>query len=202
MMKNVIFLFLFCFLFSCDSTDDIKKEYDPQLPPVTTIGANTFGCKIDGKIMIPRNSIGYLPPGSRHYPVINLNGINGEYTYIQAADRRETQRGGVFLYLQNEPNLNTFEVGEYDIFNGISPSFLNDNYKNYVYVTRYVNGVAQNYKSIENTGKIIITKSENSIFSGTFYCKVKNVEHPFDIIDITEGRFDINKSNINSTNFP
>ena len=202
-MKSTILILAVFFLLACkERTNEEDKPYDPQLPPITMVGANTFGCKINGVVMVPRNSIGYVPPGSNHYPVINLNGINNEYTYIQAADLRETNRGGVFLYLQNTAGTPTFQVGEYDIFDGISPSFLNDNYNNYIYVTAYKNGVANNYKSIAGIGKIIITKNENSIFSCTFSCKVKNVSNSSDIIDITEGRFDINKSNINTTNFP
>jgi hypothetical protein len=201
-MKILFLTITSIILIGCSNDDEPKQEtYNPQLPAITQVGANTFGCKIDGVVMVPRSSIGYLPPGSDHYPIIVSRGINYEYRYIQAADRRETQRGGVFLYFQNIPNQNYFSVGEYSVFEGISPSFLDDNYKNYIYVTRYKNGVAMNYKSVENSGKIIVTKSENAIFSGTFYCKVKNVEAPYDVIDITEGRFDFGQ-NINSTNFP
>jgi len=201
-MKKLFLAITAMMLLGCsNNVEPIKETYNPQLPPITQVGANTFGCKIDGVVMVPRNSIGYLPPGSDHYPVIVSRGINYEYRYIQAADRRKTQRGGVFLYLQNIPNQNYFSIGEYNVFEGISPSFLNDNYKNYIGVTRYKNGVALNYKSVENSGKIIITKNDNNIFSGTFYCKVKNVQAPYDVIDITEGRFDFGL-NITTTNFP
>ena len=32
-----------------------KKDPAPQLPPETTIGANTAGCRVEGKILVPRN---------------------------------------------------------------------------------------------------------------------------------------------------
>ena len=32
-----------------------KKDNSPQLPPETTTGAMTFGCKIDGRVFVPRN---------------------------------------------------------------------------------------------------------------------------------------------------
>lgn len=32
-----------------------KKDPTPQLPPETTTGAMTFGCKIDGRVFVPRN---------------------------------------------------------------------------------------------------------------------------------------------------
>jgi len=31
------------------------KDDDPTLPPVTNIGANTFGCRVDNKIYVPGN---------------------------------------------------------------------------------------------------------------------------------------------------
>ncbi len=151
--------------------------------------------------MVPRNSIGYVPPGSNHYPVIVAGNSNNDYLYIQAADRRETNRGGIFLYLQNTSGTPTFNTGDYSIFDGISPSFLNDNYNNYIYITAYKDGIANNYKSIAGTGKITLLKNDNSVLAGTFYCQAKNVNNPNDIIDVSEGRFDFGSS-INTTNFP
>ncbi len=37
----------------CNKTPD-----DPQLPPETTTGAMTFGCKVGGKVFIPKDSRG------------------------------------------------------------------------------------------------------------------------------------------------
>lgn len=202
-MKSTILILTTFFLLACkERSNEEEKPYDPQLPPITMVGANTFGCKINGVVMVPRNSIGYVPPGSNHYPVIGREGVNSEYLYIQAADLRETNRGGVFIYLQNTTGATTFQIGDYPIYDGIAPSFFNDNYKNYIYITAYKNGVPHNYKSIVGSGKITISKNENSIFSGTFSCKVKNVNDENDIIDITDGRFDFNKTNMNTTNFP
>lgn len=202
-MKNLILIFALATLsLACGrSSENQQDTYNPQLPPITQTGANTFGCKINGVVMVPRNSIGYVPPGSNHYPITVAGGTNNEYMYIQASDRRETNRGAVFIYLQNFSGNNYFSTGEYQIFDGISPSFLNDNYNNYIYVSAYKNGISNNYKSMAGTGKIILTRNDNAILSGTFYCKVKNVNDPSDIIDISEGRFDFN-SLINTTNFP
>lgn len=36
-------------------TQCTKKNPTPQLPPETTTGAMTFGCKIDGRVFVPRN---------------------------------------------------------------------------------------------------------------------------------------------------
>ncbi|MFC6267754.1 hypothetical protein [Frigoriflavimonas asaccharolytica] len=204
MNKNVLLiLFFVTVLVQCarSSEDSTQDAYNPQLPAITTTGANTFGCKINGVVMVPRNSIGYIPPGSNHYPIIVAGSSNNEYLYIQAADKRETKRGGVFIYLQNLSANNYFQTGEYEIYDGISPSFLNDNYNNYIYITAFKDGVVNNYKSIAGTGKIVLLKNDNAILSGTFFCKARNVQNPNDIIDITDGRFDFGNT-INSTNFP
>ncbi|WP_211224056.1 hypothetical protein [Flavobacterium tegetincola] len=46
--------------------------------------------------------------------------------------------------------------------------------------------------------------NENSgtIISGTFNCKVRNINDPSDEIEITDGRFDINSLTVALTYFP
>jgi hypothetical protein len=69
-MKNLILTLVFALAFlGCDRT-----------------GANTFGAIINGKVMVPRNSIGYVPPGSDHYPVKRSS--SSEYEDIFATDGR------------------------------------------------------------------------------------------------------------------
>lgn len=206
-MRNLILILLTSFTLSCCNKDNITRQQNTIniLPPITTSGANTFGCKINGVVMVPRNSIGYIPPGSTHNPAFYSKGINYEYETILAVDRREeTKSGGVYLYFQSQPVINTnIPIGTQPIYDGISPIDLgsNDHYKNYIYITRYVNNVAQFYVSIENTGTYEILKSDLFIISGTFSCKAVNLNNPNDIIDITEGRFDVTKNTLITTNF-
>jgi hypothetical protein len=54
-MKNEIFLIItilvaYAFFAACE------KE-KPHLPPETQTGANTFGCYINGKLFVPKNTI-------------------------------------------------------------------------------------------------------------------------------------------------
>ena len=60
------------------------------------------------------------------------------------------------------------------------------------------------YRSIENGGTLKITKYDdlNGIYSGIFSCTVKNRDDSNDIIEITEGRFDINGYTLPNTTFP
>ena len=43
------------------STKCEKEKPEPTLPPATQTGANTFGCKVNGKVYIPNGNI-YYPP--------------------------------------------------------------------------------------------------------------------------------------------
>ena len=58
------------------------------------------------------------------------------------------------------------------------------------------NGINKTYWSGTNVGIIKITRSDLgygiAIFSGTFTCTLYNKDNPSEIIQITEGRFDIN----------
>ncbi|MBS1645641.1 MAG: hypothetical protein JST36_11455 [Bacteroidetes bacterium] len=51
-MKKIVFIALLsCLLLSC------TKWFNPPtdvLPPYSETGANTFGCTVDGKILVPR----------------------------------------------------------------------------------------------------------------------------------------------------
>lgn len=57
------------------------------------------------------------------------------------------------------------------------------------------------YLSIVNTGNITLTRNDSIVISGTFSCKLKNMNNPNDIIEIKNGRFDYNKKTINKTTF-
>lgn len=206
-MKNIILTLVFALAFLGCERNNAENAYDPQLPGITTTGANTFGCKINGVVMVPRNSIGYVPPGSNHYPC-HYSNENNNYSYetLSAYDLRETKRGGVYIYLQGIPNFNMpVPTGEHSIHNGMIPQNpgFNDNYKTYILFVHYdAQGVGHHYFSIENTGTINILKSDAQTLSGTFTCQARNANNPNDIINITDGRFDINKGNIGITNFP
>ena len=66
-IKHTLFLLLLSLFFI---NSKCKKEYnEPQLPPETTIGAMTFGCKIDGKVFVPKDGGG-------------LSGLKTEYLFL------------------------------------------------------------------------------------------------------------------------
>ena len=53
-MKNLIIILITALaLSSCDKDDDKPKTELEKLPPATQIGANTFGCLLDGQAFLP-----------------------------------------------------------------------------------------------------------------------------------------------------
>jgi hypothetical protein len=193
-------------LTGCTKDNTSQPQYNPQLPAVTQTGANTIGCKINGVVMIPRNSVDSNFPFENINPVSYLSGLNFEYEKISAGDdNRNTLRGGITIYFQNNPITgNPTYVGNHPINDGILTSGFNDNYKDYITVSKYnaSKKVYDLYFSIEATGSVNLTKSDDKTISGTFSCKAKNENNPNDIIEVTDGRFDFNKATINTIKFP
>ena len=178
---------------------DNEAQFNPQLPAITQVGANTFGAIIKGQIMVPRNSQGYIPPGSSHNPVLYTGFDNWEE--ISASDRI-TIMGGIYIYIENIDKKYPLKVDNYII--GNSDGALSNSFAENTLITANVydnTGKAKIYLSIADSGSINITRSDNDIISGIFSCKLRDKENPDDIIEIKEGRFDFTKSTINSTNF-
>ena len=195
-MKNLILSAIVAIaMTACDN----EAQFNPQLPAITQVGANTFGAVINGQIMVPRNSQGYIPPGSTHYAVNYLT--SNDWEQIQAGDAK-TKRGYIYIYIENKEKQYPLKVNSYIIgnSNGAREHELSENtlITAIIYDTK---GVQKIYLSIADTGSINITRSDNDIISGTFSCKLRFKENPADIIEIKEGRFDFTKSTINSTNF-
>ncbi|QTD37419.1 hypothetical protein JL193_15200 [Polaribacter batillariae] len=194
-LKTVLFLFAFT-LSNCESkTED--ERWNPELPPITQIGANTFGCKINGQVMIPRDSrvsqLGGIPTGVTYGWSTNT----ASYDWIKAVDRY-TNRGGVAFKL---PEIQKLGVGEYIVETMVGGYVSTKPNVIYMGASYFGKSPTSGYGSIKGTGKIIITRYDDEVIAGTFYCKLKNNIYPDDIIEITEGRFDFNKNTINSKRF-
>ena len=57
-MKKIILLFVLLFSIFGYTSDADKFDIQLSLPPETQIGANTFGCYVNGKLLVPRNGSG------------------------------------------------------------------------------------------------------------------------------------------------
>lgn len=198
-MKHLLYALFICFT-AMACTDRISNDgYNPQLPPETQTGANTFGAIIDGKVMIPRTPTGYTPPGSQKAGVCFTE--DKEYCEISVGDSK-TQTAYIYIYIKNTNNMLPLKTGMYPIME--SNGELSSSVAEHTLVTAFIykNNKTIYYHSIGNSGSINITRSDADIISGTFSCKLKNEANPADVIDLTSARFDFTKQTIYNTYFP
>ena len=173
------------------------------LPPETQTGANTFGCLINGKLLVPRDGLGSFS-GSGSKGVIIWGDVTGnqQYNEIDVHDYKSARTANILLHIQN---LHQLGVGQYivNLSNGMtSIDGLNHTYIHCRIFNETLN-MYQYYRSFDNSVSIKITRYDspnqiiqNRIFSGTFSGKLKNSVNASDIIEITDGRFDFNKRTI------
>lgn len=176
-MKYLITAFTFLLLtaMSCKKNKDNTND---QLPPATQIGANTFGCLINGKVFIPK---GYNGTGTPN-PKITYNiGVNGLPVFSIEAKRMTNNHefeGGVLISFQNIKDTAQYVYPKNFNFSVGWPTLLNSC------------GTVAFDSTILKMGEAFFTRYDpvNRIFSGTFHCKFKTLT--CDTVFITDGRFD------------
>ena len=173
-MKKLINYFLAAVLLlsaSCEDDNIFKQLVDPPvkvLPPATQIGANTFGCKVNGKVWLPNETAW-------------VEFVNGGLDIVA----RNRQKGFLGIGL----HIGRFVISSKGTFSIASstPYFSQASYieNNNAFTTDDI-----------NTGSITITRLDTNqlhyIVSGTFSFKARH-ESSGEIIEITEGRFDLRK---------
>lgn len=165
-MKNLFMFILFCSFFSC------SKD---RLTRATQTGANTFSCKIDGKVFKPSESSG-LSFGSSPITVYN-------YPYSGfglVAKHSETENVQIPRFIEiHLPYLQS--TGIYDL--GVNP---------YAFYMLSYSGGPQYYTNRSHTGQLNITRCDtiNKIYSGTFFFKAID-DGTGKIVNVTDGRFDV-----------
>jgi hypothetical protein len=152
-----------------------KKTEEPQLPPETTTGAMTFGCKVNGQVFVPKDGRGR--PGL-YVQYVNLGaGVGGGwYLNIPATN-----------WVPSTPEGVNIETDSLLVVEGMTYSFKNQKGSPRAF---YDKGVS--YVALDNDGILKITKFDqsNRILSGTFSFIGTNTTNG-EKLNITEGRFDI-----------
>jgi len=200
-MKTTILLLALILMapISCSKKND--EGFTPTLPPITQTGENTFGCYVNGNLLIPRDGTGTF--NAPDYGLIFWGSPSGlSYNEIDVRDFK-SGNGGLFNLHIHELNVigeGTYNIGDSNCENGIDAN------PNINIRVRWLDENTQTFKwycSTENGGTLNITRYdfENRIVSGTFNSKAINQDDPNDIIEITEGRFDIKWDELPS-NFP
>jgi len=199
-MKNIILIInlLFITLTSCNNDDN---GFTPTLPPITQTGENTFGCYVDGKLLTPRDGTGTYTGADKAMDF--FGSTNNVYNEIRARDFKSNDGKILDIHINN---LFQNGSGNYTINESNCERFNNAN-QNINIRLRLWNSSLEVYNwycSIENTGVLTILRFDlpSRIVSGTFYCNVVNQNNPDDIIEITEGRFDIKWDTLPNTTFP
>ena len=154
-----------------------KKIEEPQLPSETTTGAMTFGCKINGKVFVPKDGRG--KPGLFCQYVYLGSGVGGGwYLNIPAVDWNPSSIPAVSIttdsLLVSENSTYQFKYRK----KGFPGAFYSDG--------------PQYNATDNNSGELKIKKfdSVNRIISGTFFFTGTDNSNG-QTVNITDGRFDI-----------
>ncbi len=173
-MKKILYLLAVISIVSLAACRK-NKDKEPQLPPETTTGAMTFGCKINGKVFVPRDGNGH-PGLFCQYVNLGSGPGGGWYLNIPATD-----------WGPNPPEAVRIVTDSLLLEEGLTYVFKNQKGSSKAF---YDKGIS--YASIDNDGYLNITKhdQQNRILSGNFFFIGINASTG-ESVNITEGRFDI-----------
>lgn len=173
-MKNFSTRLLFLFI-SLHLILSCKKDC---LTKATQNGANTFSCKINGKVFQPCKDEGLFGSPSL-YGGVSVNAIDIARVTGKCYNTYPQQNISIELS-------NFHGEGEYLFSNSNN----NGTYTEYIPVLPLVHSYKSSYTT---TGKVIITKDDrtNFILSGSFEFTAANKDSTNDIVTITDGHFDI-----------
>ncbi|TXE18089.1 hypothetical protein ES692_07535 [Psychroserpens burtonensis] len=180
-------------ILSCNKDDD-ATGFTPTLPAITQVGANTFGCYAGNTLITPRNGTGTFNSTDRGMRLWG-GGISPEITYneIDVHDYKSERTSSVLIHVQA---LHANGSGEYPILESNGQANIDGPDHTHVFCRIWKNETEgyQYYLSIANTGNVNVSKYDfdAGIVSGTFSCEARNFQTPYDTIQITQGRFDIN----------
>ena len=200
MKKTILILATIFLVASCSKNDETPTIPQDQLPAITTTGANTAGCLINGQLLIPKNGINSLS-GSVSYGLETSRGVNfnnvpfgGDYFSIKFANIKDKGKNyWIYIHLNNlKKGIGTYNVGQ---SNGEFFNLATNNPQ--IIVRETLDSVSgKTFISGANSGSINITRFDfnslyNSIISGTFNAILYNKDNLEEKIQVTEGRFDL-----------
>jgi hypothetical protein len=154
-----------------------KNNADPTLPPETTNGAGTFGCKINGRNFVPRSGNG--EPGLHVRYFREISGQN-EYWSLAITAGQYKFRPTETIQIGTDSLL--LEAGtNYQFNRGLGNPFV-----------LYLYGLERYQYKPEKAGDLFITKHDRDarILSGRFWFNIYSLADS-SILRVTEGRFDV-----------
>ena len=175
MKRTILLLLIITTLSCCNKDDDTPIIPIEQLPPATQIGANTFGCLLDGEVFTPDN----LPNSTNCFYQL----VSGEYYFVVGASNYNNNILKIIRLRTEKKQI--FEGETYDLYEWIDGNASGNFTLNNI----------ENFTSPTYSGKLSITKLNpiNQIVSGTFWFDVEDTNGV--VHQIREGRFDMQYTN-------
>lgn len=173
--SSILLAFALILSFGCDKNDDDPKE--KQLPPITTEGKNTFGCKIDGELFIADVNFSVGGP----MPVVAYRQDSNRFV-IQGTQEENDQLKDVKIrsYIDFTSSTQTMSANSSSVIGYTDYSLIGTTCADYYYDTSNL-----------GTINVIHLDTLNHIFSGTFQMVLLNNSCSPNQIHITHGRFDV-----------
>lgn len=199
-MKNLFFILMAFLLTGCrDSSEDDAAK----LPPETQTGANTFGCLVNGRLFYPRDGTFDIMGNNKAVRYFGSSSSIYKYNEMNVANFKDGKPiNEMYFHMHDLP---TKGVGEYIWLESNFNNGIDGLMQNYLYVRAYdyTTNTWKWYTSYENSGKTVITRNDiqSFIVSGTFSGKLRTADGK-ETIEITNGRFDLNKSNLPNKEWP
>jgi len=176
MKKFLAFYFVIASIALLSCSKDVT-----ELPTATQTGANTFGCKVDGKFWVPAG-FGIIPTA----PILESR-VAGTDIFINARNFSSSPTETEFeLFIKDVNGPGTYPLNT-------TTGYPNGNVSYGYYVHRKITPDNEWITSAQYTGTVTITKFDmvNHIISGTFEFQAINLYNAPQPIAVTEGRFDV-----------
>lgn len=177
-MKSFCFILLLAFTgvcCSCQKDDDSDLSPIEQLPPQTTVGANTAGCLVNGEVLIPKGNANqtilrcqYALRNGEYFFILGIANNESEFSksIVLRAEKFKLEEGKSYKFLEKPEEL----WAEHSIESGLINYYDTD---------------------LDHSGILFITRldEEQRIISGTFSFTAINDQG--ETVEITDGRFDM-----------
>lgn len=192
-------IFLYLSLFSLFLASSCHQEDVFELPPITKTGENTFGCIINGRVMVPRDGSGSFNMEDKGLRFFG-SPESLDYNEIRVNDFASKKTSSIVIHIESLHEISEYQINESNCQQGVdSPITTNI----FCRVYDYDEKIYKRYCSYTNSGIITITRFEfDQFIAGEFSCYLRNVNDSSDEIEITNGRFDLNLSTLRSASFP
>ena len=199
-MKTLAFfstLLLLLLLSGCSLFDRNRDRPvpEPELPPITNEGANTFGCRIDGEAYIPRSPLAAALSGRPN--IVNSYGILSDrdrfFVATNNIDREDSIDQTMDIILERLVVGDTLWLGTDD---GAYPPLYTERYASFIDFTEDSYFETWSDDSLTYSGYVVLSglhyeyDGNPRFVAGTFAFTARNADST-QFIEVTEGRFDV-----------